>query len=449
MLRPCLGTFLPLAGALLLLEVPPAEACACGTVGPPCAEYWSAAAIFRGRVEAIASVAPSSGDPVGGKLVTFSVLEPLKGVDRLTRVEIRTAGSRRACGYSFVRGREYLVYATRGAGGGLTTGICSRTRPADRADDDLAYAGRVAAGEALGRISGRVVLRTRDLVRGRNRDTPMRNVPVVLQRGEFSLSTVTDAAGVFRVGGLEPGSYQAALDLPARFRTIVFPPQIELPDVRGCAEVKAAVLPDGRVTGRVMDFLRVPLAGLTVELTVRDARGQIPAGAERIRTVTRNDGTYELGNVPPGTFVMGINTRDPIRSEPLPQAFHPGVLRAIDAMAVRVPAAGRIELGDFVIPSALAFVKISGVVVDAAGAPAEGARVYLRGPADRDVIYGEPVSADFVGRFAIAALVDRDYRIFAERPRPGGARGRLDISEPLPITASAPPPFLKLILNRF
>ena len=36
--------------------------------------------------------------------------------------------------------------------------------------------------------------------------------------------------------------------------------------------------------------------------------------------------------------------------------------------------------------------------------------VYLKGAAEGDRIVGEPVAADFVGRFVVAALAGTDYR---------------------------------------
>ena len=74
---------------------------------------------------------------------------------------------------------------------------------------------------------------------------------------------------------------------------------------------------------------------------------------------------------------------------------------------------------------------------DGHGTPVEGARVYLRGPGDRDFIIGEAVTTDFMGRFMIAASAGREYRLFAERARPGDARGRVDATDPVAFTASS------------
>jgi hypothetical protein len=442
----CVALFL-----MLLPGIRPAEACKCQSQAPPCAEYWKAAAIFRGRVDAVTRSHDSTGDPLNSRLVTFSVLESLKGVESRPTIEVRTAGSNAACGFSFVAGREYVVYAWSEPDGRLATGRCSRTRPIDEAHADLSYARSVGAGgTALGRISGRVVLRTRDLSRARDREQPMPGIDVMLRRGEILVSARTGATGMFAVEGLEAGSYTASLDLPGSFNVEMTPKRVELPDARGCAVADAVVHPDGRVTGRAIESDGRAIEGLTVDLTVSnglDEAGSV-AGAERLRTVTRRDGSYEFSGVPPGRFVVGINTRPDPGTRAQPRVLHPGVLRVADAATVRLNAGERIDIGNFAVPASAGMARIIGVVFDSSGAPAEGARVYLRGPAERDYILTEPVVTDFVGRFTIAAFLDYDYLVFAERDRPGDARGRLDLSEPVLLTLAPSTSPLRLTLRR-
>ena len=72
---------------------------------------------------------------------------------------------------------------------------------------------------------------------------------------------------------------------------------------------------------------------------------------------------------------------------------------------------------------------------DADGTPAEGARVYLKGVGEDDRIVSEPVAADFMGRFVIAARAGTDYRLFAERARPGGRSSRVDSTDQMRLIA--------------
>ncbi len=105
------------------------------------------------------------------------------------------------------------------------------------------------------------------------------------------------------------------------------------------------------------------------------------------------------------------------------------------ATRVGLAAGEHLGLADFRLPADQSYVPVSGVVFDADGMPAEGARVYLKGVGEDDRIVSEPVAVDFVGRFVIAALAGTDYLLFAERSRPEGRSSRMDSTDQLRLTA--------------
>ena len=424
----------------------PAIACTCAVEGPPCAEYWKASAVFRGRVEAVAEAASASDDPLRFRTITFTVLEAFNGVSGRSTIQVTTPRSAAACGYPFSVGREYVVYASAGPGGALTTSVCSRTAASERATGDLAYARGLPTSTPLGRIAGLLVLRYRDLARGRDVERPMSDVPLNLNRADTSYAARTDRAGAFSAVGLDAGNYGLELKLPegARFRSTI--DRIALADARGCTDVKVTVIPDGRVIGRVLDAERRPIGGLTVDLTTTSGLSQSQPGIERLQTTTGRDGRYEFAGVPPGRFVVGINTRQ--EPDRVPRVLHPGVSDIARAAPFVLSAGGEIDQGDLHVPREVAIAQMTGFVFDGHGAPVDGARVYLRGSADRDFIIGEAVTTDFMGRFVIAAAAGHEYRVFAERPRPGDARGRVDASDAIAFTASSPAVPIRLVLRR-
>ena len=72
-----------------------------------------------------------------GRLATFRVHTVWKGPEA-SRVRVSTGGGDGDCGYHFIAGIEYLVFAHRGASDSLQTSICSRTKQASgEAVDDL------------------------------------------------------------------------------------------------------------------------------------------------------------------------------------------------------------------------------------------------------------------------------------------------------------------------
>ncbi len=401
----------------------------CTEIQTPCAAYWNAAAVFVGRVESVRRVGTM-------RAVSFSVIEGFSGVTSST-IDVSTGPAGQRCSLSFTIGRQYVVFADRAAGtngagsGGLTTGRCSGTRDAEGAGAELAYGRAVKQGAASpGHISGRVILESLDLAgkpTGVSRSVP--DITVTIAKDDASDTTVTDAAGDFRVESRGPGTYRVSATIPERFYSDAPATVVALRDPRSCAAVSAVLHDNGRVAGRVVDGAGRPVAGLTLELA--------PSGnASGARVVTDRDGRYSLARVPPGRFVLSVPA-GPSRAtggRPL-RVFYPGVETLTASTRVVVASGQRANLADFTIPAHHKYVAVSGVVFDADGMPAEGARVFLKGVGEDDRIVSEPVAADFMGAFVIAARAGTEYRLFAERTRPGGRSSRVDSTDPMQLTA--------------
>jgi hypothetical protein len=149
--RACLRSLLLLIAVLLaaLIGHPAtAHACSCAMPNSPRESMERAAAVFAGRASAVSTTRrpfltadfPFIGWlSAGERLVSFEVASVWKG-NVTERQVVRTAGDEAMCGYSFERGRDYIVYAYT-APEGLATAICDRTRLVTEAGDDLAAFG--------------------------------------------------------------------------------------------------------------------------------------------------------------------------------------------------------------------------------------------------------------------------------------------------------------------
>ena len=113
-----------------------AAACSCMQQSPEDAAA-AADAIFEGRV--VTLEAPAEGDQSTPVRVTVAVTQQWKGVDG-EEVELTTAANSAMCGYNFELDQVYLIYAYE-EDGALAVSLCSRTQPADQADEDRTHLG--------------------------------------------------------------------------------------------------------------------------------------------------------------------------------------------------------------------------------------------------------------------------------------------------------------------
>jgi hypothetical protein len=135
-----------LLAALLAPATRLAYACSCAEPDPPQLALDKAAAVFAGqvrRVDLTAGTLISSNDPV---TVGFDVRQVWKGPVAAT-LAAQTARSDASCGYSFMAGQAYLIYAS-GSESNLQVTLCSRTRPLGNAAEDLAVLGPGQAVQA-------------------------------------------------------------------------------------------------------------------------------------------------------------------------------------------------------------------------------------------------------------------------------------------------------------
>ena len=217
---------LTLASLLVtLVSAARAEACSCMMPGPPCQEFGEASAVFVGKVTGVVSKPLKSSD--GGeepdwatRTFKFAVTEAFSGVEGKA-VDVSTGLGGGDCGYTFKKGTSYLVYAIRSEDGTLSTGICSRTRPALGATKDLAFLRGLADRPPGVTVSGRV---GRPLDKwdesGERTLEPLEGVRVTVAGPAGLREALTDARGRYELNGLPPGRYEITLHLPEGLTTV-------------------------------------------------------------------------------------------------------------------------------------------------------------------------------------------------------------------------------------
>jgi hypothetical protein len=141
-MKPCNGPGNALPTTLLCaaawLCAAPALACKC--MPQSAADSLAqAVAVFEGEVVELREPGPEKTGPAAQRAVKLAVVRAWKGVEG-EAVDVLTPSDGAACGYTFVQGRSYLVYASADSDG-LRVVSCSRTRPISEANEDLVLLG--------------------------------------------------------------------------------------------------------------------------------------------------------------------------------------------------------------------------------------------------------------------------------------------------------------------
>lgn len=323
-----------------------AVACSCFPPGPPCQAAWSADAVFSGTVRSIDPVngPDADGSSLTTHIVRFDVPRVFRGIAS-GPVSVETS-DRHTCSYRFEKGQAYLVYATRTASGALTASICSRTRPLEAAAEDLAYLSAIPAAGSGGRVFGRIVETGRHPADPFAVDYgPMEGMSVTVRGEPGARVGLTDADGRFEIAGLPAGQYVVSTVSPPGFRPDKPERDIEIRDVRACAEVNFSIAQAAAAFGVVHDGAGRPAAGVEVDAVASELAGFSPPPHHYpVRTDAR--GFFEFQELPPGEYVFGVGlTRRSAPVTPPEPLFLPGTARVDEARTVDLKAGDRTDLG--------------------------------------------------------------------------------------------------------
>lgn len=358
----------------LLLALTPSivHACSCISVGNGCSRGWdsSAGVVFLGRVtEKIAQARPTTAglvDLSAGYAVHFSIDESFHGgAEARGETVVYTGSGGGDCGYPFVVGTNYLVYAGVSSDGRLTTGICHGTQPEIMVGGLLMQLRSIRdTGHGFDLVGTVFVLPKGAGYADQVESQPLDRVPIrVIGSHDRLFSTVTDEHGAFSFAWLPPDSYHLEQDLPPGFMVAQgATPQpfvITAADKQvsnfGCL-VNVFVRPDCQVSGTVVDATGVGLPGFVTlepadpkEASAARQRGGLP-GYET------EDGKFSLPQLPPGSYRLvfspkiggRVNLRQkfywPPRNAPNSGAIEIGLGQHIDDLRFQIPVGGSEQL---------------------------------------------------------------------------------------------------------
>jgi len=357
-----------------------------------------------------------------GTITTFQVGEIYFKVEQSflgvlgPRVVIHSGTGGGDCGYWFIKGERYLVYAYGESLQQLGTNICTRTRRLAEAEDDLKFLTTLPRPGSGVRIYGTVAAALKDPKSTDWRTPkPLSGVTVKVV-GKRTIDAVTSADGTYELTGLPAGKYTVYAEVPDYYsRDSYWKRRIELED-RGCAELNFFAQNKSQVTGRVITVDGTGLAKAKVQLIPVDAQ---PSRLGDDLTFADQNGRFSLEKIAPGRYLLGVNlASSPDKETPFQPTYYPGTTDRSKATVIEISLGGETSGIEIRMPPRLTEYRVRGFVVWADGSPAANEDVYLE-----DVNYpgwcvnGCESKTDAQGQFDLQGYSGVNYRAVSTADR--------------------------------
>ncbi len=379
-------------------------ACSC-VRNVPCQSYQNADMIFVGKVV--------EKKRIKGNYFThkFEIIESFKGVNKKKQIQVRANEQESICGYNFKSGETYLVYASKSKSGKFSTGLCSRTKPVERAQEDFNFLQNLSKnseGKIYGQVFEKLIFRKGDEIK------PFANMPLkVIETGNErnAYETITDIKGTYEFN-VPAGSYEIIPVIPGYAHIPDdqnFETEINL-QANGCANINFFVANKGQIIGKMISSDGEIISGVTVEL-IDSETGEWVTDVE-----SQSDGSFKFEKVPAGKYVLAINKNlSPHAESPFPTTYFPQTSDIKKAKIVEIGFGQNMDQILFQVLPKLMDKEIRGTVYWNDGKPAADVQVELVDLDNYDSWQRDEKNGktDKFGNFAVKGFIGRKYQIKA------------------------------------
>jgi hypothetical protein len=315
------------------------------TESSPCAAFGAARAVFVGQagVPGVAPVTFADGLRSTLKLSPLTVERAFRGVVG-QMMYVSPAGIETY----LTPGERYLVYGRDYGFPNIVLSTASYgTKLLRDAARDLEFLETLDRNVSGGTINGVLEVDESDAAHIGRDVRPLPGIAVRLVSETFTARAFTGDDGRFVFYGVPPGVYRAEPVLPDDLAVNDNPsPTAMLASPGGCAEIRAHVVPNGRIAG-VLKGGDVP--AVTVALMPADLKVDEPDRFFQSVTVTR-DSQFEFAHVRPGRYILGRLPMTLSNGERISAAYYPGTTRRTEAAVIVIGRAEVQNVGQFIIP---------------------------------------------------------------------------------------------------
>ncbi len=428
-----------------------ALACSCvrsGTVDQEYAKSTNVVILKLLSLQKTESPPPQLINYGGIKQSTLTVEKVFKGTLKVGQELIFAQGGGADCVWTFDErsiGEEYLFYLgakpldNKSSNGVIAaTGqfpkivsknvwiasTCSRSSHLKWAAADLLYLENMAKVAGRTRLSGRLSKRVESAVEAQPSSSeilPDRSV-VITGNGK-SIKLKTDKNGVYEIYDLPPGKYEVKPEPIEGFtfgwHTRPEDTEIEIKP-KSHTEQDFNFRIDSAIRGKFFDANGKPLKDVCMKL--------LPAHGTKARdffgtACSKADGSFQLDEIPTGSYVLLFNDDDKVTARtPFHAFYYPKTSQRENATEIQIAPGIKIENLIIVAPETVDVVTIRGTLHMQDGKPANGdvedgdrASVEFVADGDKTVRRWEPTSrgdVDSQGRFTIRILKGQKGRLY-------------------------------------